>query len=258
MGDLNSPSGMRTTLTQARVSKLFLPATGQRIVYDSRIAGFGVRLGAGGTRAFILRRKIDGKAQTVTLGRFPGLSVEQALKIAQEINGAIARGDDPQQTQRERRSESTMVELFTDYMERHAKEHNSGWAKAQYLYDRFVRQWANRRISTVTRQEIQALHARVGKENGRYQANRLLQMLHAILEHASREKMFVGDNPAHGIKKFRESKRERFLHPDELPQFFKALAEESNETIRDYILAIASDRSPARQCACAEMGRSQF
>jgi site-specific recombinase XerD len=45
-----------------------------------------------------------------------------------------------------------------------------------------------------------------------------------------------GANPAHGIKKFHENKRGRFLQSDELPAFFQALAQESNETIRDYFL----------------------
>jgi integrase len=43
-------------------------------------------------------------------------------------------------------------------------------------------------------------------------------------------------NPAKGIKKFRETSRDRFLQPHELPNFFKALAEETNEPIRDYVL----------------------
>ena len=43
-------------------------------------------------------------------------------------------------------------------------------------------------------------------------------------------------NPAIGIKSNKEIQRDRFLQSDELPRFFKALAEESNTTIRDYIL----------------------
>src|SRR5262249_2517356 len=45
-----------------------------------------------------------------------------------------------------------------------------------------------------------------------------------------------GENPAADVEAFPEKKRKRFLQPDELPFFFKALAEEENEAIRDYIL----------------------
>ncbi|MBX9696982.1 MAG: site-specific integrase [Alphaproteobacteria bacterium] len=42
------------------------------------------------------------------------------------------------------------------------------------------------------------------------------------------------DNPAKGIKKFKEKARDRFLHPDELPLFFESLEEEPNEHIKDH------------------------
>ena len=41
---------------------------------------------------------------------------------------------------------------------------------------------------------------------------------------------------AHGIKKFTEKSRDRFIQGDELPRFFEALGDETNETMRDYFL----------------------
>ena len=43
-------------------------------------------------------------------------------------------------------------------------------------------------------------------------------------------------NPVIGIKPNKEVSRDRFIQGDELPRFFKALSEESNETMRDYFL----------------------
>ena len=43
-------------------------------------------------------------------------------------------------------------------------------------------------------------------------------------------------NPASSIPRNRERSRDRFLQGDEMPRFFRALAEERNETIRDYML----------------------
>jgi len=43
-------------------------------------------------------------------------------------------------------------------------------------------------------------------------------------------------NPATGIKRNPEKSRTRFLHAEELPAFFKALEEEQNEIVRDFIL----------------------
>ena len=82
---------------------------------------------------------------------------------------------------------------------------------------------------------MQALHTRVGKSNGPYLANRLLDLLGAMYNKA-RDIGYTGDNPAKGIKKFKEEKRDRFLQGDELPAFFKALASEPNDLLRDFFL----------------------
>lgn len=43
-------------------------------------------------------------------------------------------------------------------------------------------------------------------------------------------------NLANGIKLNKENSRDRFIQGDELPRFFKALADEQNDTMRDYFL----------------------
>ena len=47
------------------------------------------------TWVFRYRRKSDGKKRTLTLGRFPTMSVEEARIRAQEERARIARGSDP-------------------------------------------------------------------------------------------------------------------------------------------------------------------
>jgi integrase len=95
--------------------------------------------------------------------------------------------------------------------------------------------WFKRKSSTITKQEIQLLHERIRDENGLYQANRILERISSIFNRAI-EWGWQGENPAQGIRKFREKSRDRFLQPDELPRFFSALEEEENTTARDYIM----------------------
>ena len=61
-------------------------------------------------------------------------------------------------------------------------------------------------------------------------------LIHTVFAWAIDHRGFKGINPATGIEKFSEKKRERFLQPDELPTFFKAVEAEANETIRDFVL----------------------
>ena len=68
-----------------------------------------------------------------------------------------------------------------------------------------------------------------------YQANRLLERIRSIFNKAI-EWGWQGQNPAVGVKKFKEQSRDRFLQPDELPRFFAALANEPNEAARDFFM----------------------
>lgn len=101
--------------------------------------------------------------------------------------------------------------------------------------NKFLSRWFKRKISSFERVEIERLHAKIGKENGIYQANRLLERIRSIFNKAI-EWGWTGVNPAVGVKKFKEKRRDRFLQPDELPRFFEALANEPNETARDFFM----------------------
>jgi integrase len=79
------------------------------------------------------------------------------------------------------------------------------------------------------------MHNRIGKENGKYEANRALAYIRAIYN-----KMidwgWEGTNPAAKIQKFKEQKRDRFILHDELPKFMEALETEPNRDMRDFFL----------------------
>lgn len=86
--------------------------------------------------------------------------------------------------------------------------------------------------------DVRTLHAKIGQENGKYGANRMLSLLGTMFQKAmdADDVNFEGPNPARGITRFDEKSRERFLQADELPAFFDALNEEPNPTIRDFFL----------------------
>jgi integrase len=94
--------------------------------------------------------------------------------------------------------------------------------------------WFQKKISSITKQEIRLIHEGIRQENGLCQANRMLARIH-IIYNKSIECGWEGINPASGIKKFREKSRDRFLHLEELPRFFESLNAEPNNTIKDYI-----------------------
>lgn len=223
--------------TKAAIDALSLPPKGGRsYFYDTKQRGLGIRVTSSGAKTFIVYRWVNGKPERVTLGRYPDLTIEQARGRAAEASAAIARGENPNDKRRAARAELTFGELFHEYMERHAKAHKRSWKEDQGQYDRHLSSWAKRKLSHISRADVQKLHHSIGTSKGHYAANRLLALLSGVFNKATDFGLWDKANPAVGIKKFKEVSRDRFIQADELPRFFEALAEEPNETIRDYVL----------------------
>lgn len=227
----------KINFTKAALETLPTPATGKRAYYyDTKMRGLGIGITSSGTKSFVVYRWVEGKPERVTLGRFPDLSIEQARRKASEVNAVIAKGENPNDKRRADRAEITFGELFTEYLDRHAKLHKKAWKEDDAQYKRYLTPWAKRKISGIKKTDIQKLHHDTGREKGVYAANRLIALLSGLFNKATEFGLWDKPNPALGIKKFREQSRDRFLQADELPRFFKALAEEPNDTIRDYFI----------------------
>lgn len=212
-----------------------LPEKGKRLyVYDTKVRGLELMVTDQGTKSFKVYRKFNNKPIRVTLGKYPEMTIENARREAQRIINELNEGKNPNNEKKKLRAETSFGELFALYMERHSKQEKKTWKYDERDVPRFLGHWFQRKLSAITKQEIQALHEKIRSENGLYQANRLLARIHIIYNKAI-EWGWEGINPATGIKKFKEKSRDRFLHPDELPRFFESLNMEKNDTIRDYI-----------------------
>lgn len=98
--------------------------------------------------------------------------------------------------------------------------------------------WKERKLSSITRESVELLHAQIGKERGRYRANRAIQLISAMYNKAILWKIYTYDNPARGITKFVEHARERVLREDEIGSFFSCLNEGSKDQFYDFIMLL--------------------
>ncbi len=203
--------------------------------YDEREAGLILAVTGAGSKSFYLYKRIEGRSERLLLGKFPDMTVEQARKAAAKAKGGIALGSNPKKEKRAVRDEMTFSTLFAEYMDKYSKVHKKSWQYDEREVNKYLSQWFRRKISSIDRAEVERLHAKIGKENGLYQANRLLERIRSIFNKAI-EWGSKGMNPAIGIKKFRGQSRDRFLQPDELPRFIEALAKEPNEAARDFFM----------------------
>ncbi len=231
---------MAIPFTQSALNRL-LDQQGERlVVHDAKVKGLRAELRAGGQVTFYLFRRLPGAGRSgrpvrVRVGGFPELTVDDARRQAAELLNEMAKGTNPTIARKRRKQEATFGELFDHWLEHHAKLHKKTWDEDKRQYDAYLTGWKNRQLSTIDKPDVQSLHAKIGKANGPYTANRLLSLVRAMFNKAA-DVGFGGSNPAVGIRKFNEESRDRFLQPDELPKFFTAVAAETNTTFRDFVL----------------------
>ena len=225
--------------TKTRLESLPVPPQdGRRIYYyDSKQDGLCLCVTAAGTRTFYLYRWSNGRPVRIPLGKFPGVTVEQARKAAQTLIGEMAKGHDPQATRQAIRHEQTIEGLFAYWLECAKQRRIKTWTADERRYCRFLKPWANRRLSTIRKTDVQNLFTQAATNNGRYAANRLLALLKAMFNKAA-DMGFLGSNPTTGVKKFPEEKRDRFLHGDDLRSFFASLAEEQNTLLQHLFMLL--------------------
>ena len=111
---------VKLTLTKRTVETL-QPADKPWIAWDDRLIGFGVRVQPSGTKAFVVNYRIGrggrkAPNRRIAIGRCGHLAPEEARRLAQELLGRVARGEDPAQERAESRGMPNLREAFEEYL----------------------------------------------------------------------------------------------------------------------------------------------
>ena len=228
---------MAEKLTDKRVRALQAPPKSNRITYDSEVSGFGLRVTAAGARSFVLnyRRKADGLDRRWTIGSFPDWTTGAARDEAKRLKRLIDGGADPVGDNKTDRAAPTVAELCDRFAQefiprlRPASGRDYGIAIRKYIRPALGRH----KVASVTHGDIAALHRRI-TVSASYQANRTVALLSRLFNLAVRWG-WRADNPAKGIERNQETKRHRYLSPDELSRLTVALAEHPDQQAADIL-----------------------
>jgi integrase len=230
---------MPKALTDAIVRRLKAPEKRNIIYFDDRLPGFGVQVTAAGTRSFIYRDRTKlGRQRQATIGTFPAWSTKAARDEAKALKRRFDTGDDPVAEAREARQAPTVANLCDKYLD-WAKDNKrpssvTGDELAIRLYIRPT--LGTRKLVEVTFDDVSKLHRKIGDE-GRHpiRANRVVALLSKMFNLTRRwyeRRLPTGevvplrtDNPARGVTRNPETKRKRYLKPDELERLTAVLAE---------------------------------
>ncbi len=229
-------------MPKAKLTKTFVdriaPAAAEIIYWDTALPGFGVRVKPSGVRSYVCqyRNRETGESRRMTLGRHgPLLTFHQAKQEARRVLGDAIGGGDLAKARQEKRNAPTVSQLTVEYMERHAlpKKRPRSVQNDRILIDKYVRpRLGTKKVESIGRRDIMLLHASL--KDRPYQANRLLALLSKMFALAV-DWGWRADNPAKGIPRYVEHKRERWLSDEELARLLRVLSEHPNRRASDAI-----------------------
>ncbi|MFB3787758.1 MAG: tyrosine-type recombinase/integrase [bacterium] len=222
-------------LTDRFIRNVSCPAGSiEKVYWDDRRRGLGLRVHAQGTKTFIIHYRYKGKQYKISLGHPPEMSVRQAHSRYSEFMLNLDRGKNPKEEVVA--NEISMGDLVYTYLDRHARMLKSGPAQKWALEKWVVPRWGEWPASSIRRLDVDELHKEIGRTSP-VMANRLVSLLHVIFSFAKKWGVLKTseENPATFIERFPEKKRTVWVVPEDMDKLIRAL-EPENVLIRAAIL----------------------
>lgn len=204
--------------------------------WDTELKGFGVVVLPSGRCTYCIKyRNADRIQKRVKIGVHGQITAEEARNLAKIQLGKVAYGEDLAEAARQVRHVPTVNELAEKYLELYAeneKRPKSIKEDKAMLRNYILKEFGGRKVDGITLQEIQTLHASLGKK--RVRSNRMLALLHKMFN-LSVQWGWRADNPVSGIKKYQEHKRTRWLQEDEMKRLLNVLDSYPNQAVVNII-----------------------
>lgn len=194
-------------------------------VWDSKLSGFGVRCQKR-DKTFIFKTRISGQQRWFTIGKYGApYTVETAIRRMRIIQGDIAKDLDPAAIRDEKMRNPTVAQAGEVWLETEISKRRPNTRSSYTDYMRRLAYPAigKIKVEAVKFSDIAALHHTLRDRPSA--ANRVVAVLSSFFgwceDHGHRQR---GSNPAIGVSRNKETKREKFLSARELARVGVALA----------------------------------
>lgn len=216
---------MTEKLSDAVVRKALPPAAGQLFLWDTEVKGFALRITKAGAKSFILDYRADGRQRRITLGGYPDWTVQAARAAAKAMKRDVDQGQDPLGERHDLRAAPTMQDLWERYRrEKLPKKAPRGQLDETSMWQKIILPRLGKlRVSDVKYNDLEDLHGDITRiRQTPVRANRVIEVLRGAFNLAIRWH-WREDNPAKGIQKNPEEKRDRYLDKPKLMALARAL-----------------------------------
>ena len=214
-------------LTDKSVAALHLPAgKSEATFFDSELAGFGLRLRAGGATRWVYQYDFGPRTRRITLGSTAALSAAQARAAAADLHHRVRLGADPASDKAESRvrAAETLGALLAVYLEeQRAHLKPLSFTQKQRHLSKHCRPLHGLPIAKVDRRAVAARLTAVAKSSGPVEANRVRASLSAFFSWTIGQG-YAELNPVTGTVPRPEKSRDRVLTAAELKAIWAASA----------------------------------
>ena len=227
-------------MTVRSVDAIRPPGAGQIDYWDVDRPGFGLRVSAGGRKAWVFMYRHSNVKRRLTLGTYPALSLAEAREKAAAAHHAVQySGADPTNEKKAERRAETFAELAREYLERHAKRKKRSWRKDQLILEKdALPRFGKRKAKDVARREIIAMLDDIVARGAPIQANRTLEIVRKLFNWAVARDI-LGVNPCYRVPKpSTENRSDRVLTEGEIRAVWRALDVEAPLTAATFKLRL--------------------
>lgn len=236
------PKRSTQRLSDRAIRAMADPEASSKIIYDAELPGFGIRLTKSGARSFIFNYVVNRRERRMTIGPFPAWSTTAARERAKALKREVSLGADPLAASQRAVAEADAerrAPTVADLCERYCSEHLPTKAPRSAEDDR--RMWRDfilpafgaMKVAELSPSKADRLHAQISRTH-KVRANRVIALLRKAFNLAIRWG-WRADNPAMGVRRNRETPRDRFLNPDEIARLTDALAAHPQRASADAI-----------------------
>ena len=235
-------------LTTATIKTLTLPdGVSDKTYFDDELAGFGVRLRAGGSRKFVVQYDIGSRTKRMTLSAVGAIGLTAARKLAQQILAGVKLGRDPANERSEARERAD--EAFGALLERYLP-YKAAQVRPRSLKEierhlcTYARVLHPRPVAAIDRRAIAALVSATAAKAGPATANCMLGSLSGYFNWLLREGLIEGANPASLVNKAPQGKgRDRLISDSELVEIWNALGADEYGSIVKLLIYTAARKT---------------
>lgn len=265
---------MLQKLTKAFVDKVGLEKSGQKVYRDSELMGFCLRVGTK-TKIYFVESKLRTKTIRVTIGRHDVFSLDDARTQAKVYLADIARGHNPLDAEKARKSlQVTLSDVLDDYIKTRVNLKAGTIEDYRRTFRQYLGDWQNKPLIDITKDMVEARFRKIG-EDSPAMANKTMRNFRAVVNYAMlKYENTNGDsifrvNPVNRLTQlrawYRVNRRNTLIKHYDLAPWYQAVMNLSNdsiapnrETIRDYLLFVLLTGLRRREAAALTWNRVDF